>query len=56
MKTFYYKGWTIRYNESFPFQSKWQGTMPGKDPVCGGSVGHVESLIQSLTTSQTVTL
>lgn len=45
MKSFYYKGWTIRYNESFPFPNKWEATKPGQAPVYGASVGHVETKI-----------
>lgn len=44
----YYKGWTIRYNESFPFNNKWIGTYPGKDSLTGGSVGHVQSKIDEV--------
>ena len=47
MKPFYYRGWTIRYNESFPFPNKWEGSN-GKQSVYGKSRGQVELLIDDL--------
>lgn len=41
----FYKGWTIRYNESFPFPNKWIATCPGKESLTGGSVGNLQHKI-----------